>query len=109
MEGLMSFDELLKIDLNEGQEHQKELEALRAANKLPQEGTCPECQRVSGDLIIGHMILGFCTEHRFYWRVGTLRKDFKDEQRAKWNQLGMEEYKEVKGWVTGMRRTAGDS
>jgi hypothetical protein len=104
----MTFDDVLQVDLKEENEHQKEMEALRAANELPLEGTCPECQHVSGDLTIGHMMLGFCTEHRCYWRVRRLERDYKDEQRAKWIEVGLDHFKEVKGWVIGMRRTAGN-
>jgi|KBSMisStaDraftv2_1062788.scaffolds.fasta_scaffold1256816_2 hypothetical protein len=106
----MTFDDLLQVDLKEEDERRREQEAIRLANEdLPLDGTCPECQHISGGLQIGHTMFNFCCKHRCYWRAGRSWKDFKDEQRAKWNEIGLDHFKEVKGWVNGMRRAAENS
>jgi hypothetical protein len=96
--------------LNEEAKRQMELESLRLANEeLQSYGSCPECQHASGFLIIGHTMFSFCTEHACYWRVGRSERDYKGDQRAKWIEMGLDDYTQVKGWLLGMRRSDGNS
>ena len=64
-------------------------------------GGCPECGKTDGYLNTGRTHVFMCETHRTYWVAGSnLFSDWRDEteaeQRAKWDEVGMEEFRLVK-------------
>src|SRR6266542_5241057 len=63
-------------------------------------GTCPECHEYDGWLNAGSSHRFYCKEHRTSWLVGSnlfsdWRSETEEEQRHKWNELGMDNFQNV--------------
>ena len=63
-------------------------------------GNCPECGRTYGYVNIGKAHWFYCRDHKTMWCVGanvfsSWRHETADDQRHAYEELGMEDYREV--------------
>jgi hypothetical protein len=80
-------------------------------------GLCPVCHKTDGCAYAGKSHTFYCREHKTCWHVGSnilsgWREQTEEEQRKIWNEIGLEEFQEVKPyfhpkrWQTARRRKA---
>jgi|HubBroStandDraft_4_1064222.scaffolds.fasta_scaffold283101_3 hypothetical protein len=67
-------------------------------------GLCPVCHKTDGFANAGRSHRFYCKEHKTSWHVGgnlfsSWRGQTEDEQRRIWNEIGLEDFEDVKPYV----------
>lgn len=100
--GIMNkFDQLLQETATERRDRREQLAALRAS-PVKLEATCPTCHELSGHLELEDQLMGYCAVHKVMWNAGYCKGHDLAEQRAKWAEVGAEDFQLVGGWFVGM-------
>src|SRR5262245_9394249 len=74
-------------------------------------GLCPICHKTDGCANAGRSHIFYCNEHKTSWCVGSnlfsgWRKQTEEEQRKIWNEIGLEEFQDVRPYFHPRRAKA---
>jgi hypothetical protein len=96
-----ALDKLVRGALDGGLSITKVSNALNSAKNVDCFGLCPICHETDGFANAGKSHVFYCREHKTSWCVGTnlfssWREQTEEEQRRIWNEIGLEEFEDVK-------------
>jgi hypothetical protein len=101
---MSKFDLILEESLQERKQRREDIAAMQRKPvslhaKCPTEG----CHGIDGYLTLEELRLGYCAAHKLMWKAGYCTIHDEPEQRARWAEVGADNFEMATGWLPGMR------
>ena len=100
---MSKFDSILEETSPERKQRREDIAAMQR-NPISLEAKCPTegCHGIDGYLTLEDLRLGYCAAHKLMWKAGYCTIRDEAEQRARWAEVGADDFQMVQGWLYGM-------